>query len=77
MKKRVDLLSALQRAFCRRRSADGLEGRGLGRWNMASEQRTEPYTVERVRLRQDSPVIADKVIDLMRSALREADKKKW
>lgn len=44
---------------------------------MASEQRTEPYTVERVRLRQDSPVIADKVIDLMRSALREADKKKW
>lgn len=44
-------------------------------WNMASEQRTEPRYV--ARLRQVPPVIADRVTDPKRSASRGADEEKW
>jgi len=48
---------------------------------MASERRTERIpgrigTVE-ARLRQDPPVIADRVTDPKRSVLRNADEEKW
>ena len=43
----------------------GLRGTRRGKWKMASEQRTEPCIA--VRLRQVSPVIAERVIDPIRS----------
>lgn len=54
-----------------------LRGTKLEKWEMASEQRTELTADAEVRLRQVSPVIANRVNDPMRFALREADEQKW